>query len=170
MDKKRRIITGETAYARMTRICSQKECAPFDITRKLKGMDLPEPLIEKIIDRLKKENYLDEKRFIRSYIHDKLQFNKWGRKKIELFLKQKQLPRELIEEAFLELPDDTFGESLKPILERKWKSVTGKSDYEKRTKLIRYALGRGFSMEEVMMCIKQMETEGIFDEPDEDFT
>jgi regulatory protein len=42
--------------------------------------------------------------------------------------------------------------------------VTGKSDYEKRGKLIRYALGRGFSMEEVMACMKQMKIGDTFDE------
>lgn len=58
MDKKGRIITEETAYARMARTCSQKECAPFDITRKLKRMELPEPVIDKIINRLKKRSFL----------------------------------------------------------------------------------------------------------------
>lgn len=164
MDKKGRIITEETAYARMARVCSQKECAPFDIARKLRRMELPEPLVDKIIDRLKKEKYLDERRFIRSYIHDKLYFNKWGKRKIMLFLKQKQLPQALIEEAFSELSGESFGESLKPILEKKWKSVKGKSDYEKRSKLIRYALGRGFSMEEVMACMEKMEIGETFDE------
>lgn len=164
MDKKGRIVAEETAYAGMARICSQKECAPFDIIRKLQRMELSEPLIDKIIDRLRKEKYLDEKRFIRSYIHDKLHFNKWGKRKIALFLKHKQLPQVLIEEGFAELPDASFNRSLQPILYKKWKSVTGKSDFEKRGKLIRYALGRGFSMEEVMACMKQMDMEEVFDE------
>lgn len=164
MDKKGRIITEEMAYTRMARTCSQKECAPFDIVRKLQRMGLPEPLTDKIIDRLKKEKYLDERRFIASYIHDKLHFNKWGKKKIALFLKHKQLPQELIEEGFAALSDISFSRSLQPILEKKWKSVTGKSDYEKRGKLIRFALSRGFSMEEVMACMKRMEIEGTFNE------
>ncbi len=164
MDKKERIIGEEKAYAKVARVCSQKECAPFDIARKLQRMDLPEPVVNKIINRLKKEKYLDEKRFIRSYIHDKLHFNKWGKRKIMLFLKQKQLPQELIEEVFLEFSDGSFGESLQAVLGKKWKTVKGKSDYEKRGKLIRYALGRGFSMEEVMACLEKMQIDGIGDE------
>jgi regulatory protein len=113
---------------------------------------------------LKKERYIDEKRFIRSYIYDKLRFNKWGRRKITLFLNQKQLPRELIEEAFSEFSGDSFGESLLPVLEKKWKTVKGRSDYEKQGKLIRYALGRGFSMDEVMACMKKMQIGEAFDE------
>lgn len=164
MDKKGRIFTEKEAYAKMARICSRKEYASFDIILKLRRMELPNPIVDKIIERLKKEKYLDEKRFVRSYIHDKLYFNKWGKKKITLFLKQKQLPRELIEESFSEFPDNSFGESLLPVLEKKWKSVKGRSDYEKRGKLIRYALGRGFSMDEIMACMKKMKIGEIFDE------
>ncbi|WP_298650433.1 regulatory protein RecX [uncultured Proteiniphilum sp.] len=164
MDKNGRRITEEKAYAKMARICSQKECAPCDIARKLGRMELPRPVIDKIIDRLKKEKYMDEKRFIRSYIHDKLHFNKWGRRKIILSLKQKQLPQDLIEEVLSEFSGASFGESLQPILEKKWKTVKGKSDYEKRGKLIRYVLSRGFSMDEVMACMKKMRIGEIFDE------
>ncbi len=120
-------------------------------------MNLSQPQVDKIIQRLKAGNYLDEKRFIRSYIHDKLHFNKWGKKKIILFLKQKQLPQELIDDGFAEFPDQSFHGTLLPILREKWKHVNGKSDYEKRGKLIRYALGRGFYMEEVLECIHKME-------------
>ena len=56
--------------------------------------------IDKIIDRLKAEKYIDEARYCRSFINDKLRFNKWGRKKIEFALKQKQIPLELISDAF----------------------------------------------------------------------
>lgn len=164
MDKKGRIITEEKAYVKMARICSRKECAPFDIARKLSRMDLPEPVTNKIITRLKKEKYLDENRFIRGYIHDKLHFNKWGKRKIMLSLRQKQLPQELIDETFSEISDTSFGEFLQPILEKKWKSVKGRSEYEKRGKLIRYALGRGFSLGEVMACIEKMQIGGMADE------
>lgn len=164
MDKKGKPITEEKAYGKMARVCSRKECAPFDIARKLSRMDLPEPVMHKIIARLKKEKYLDEDRFIRSYIHDKLHFNKWGKRKIMLSLRQKQLPRELVDMAFAEVSDSSFGESLLPILEKKWKSVKGRSEYEKRGKLIRYALGRGFSMDEVMACLEKMRIEMMADE------
>lgn len=164
MDRKNRIITEEQAYTSMTRVCSKKECAPFDIERKLIRMGFSVQTANKVINRLKKEKYLDEKRFIHSYIHDKLHFNKWGKRKITLLLEQKQLPPDLIEEMFSEFSDVATSESLQPILEKKWKSVKGKSDYEKRGKLIRYALGRGFTIDEVISWLKKMEIGELFDE------
>lgn len=162
--KNNRMITVEKAYETMARACARKEYAPFDIAVKLQRLELPERGVDKIIERLKKEKYLDEKRFVRSYIHDKLQFNRWGRKKITLMLRQKKLPQALIDEAFAELPDTMTEELLLPLLEKKWKSLKEGTDYEKRGKLIRYALGRGFSMDEVMDCMAKMQIEGIGDE------
>lgn len=165
MDKKERIITEKEAFEKMARICSQKECAPFDIVRKLQRFGLSEKVVEKVIERLKKEKYLDEKRYVRSYVHDKLRFNQWGKRKIALSLQQKQLPAELVDEVIADSMDEhSYGESLQSILLKKWKSVKGQSDYEKRGKLIRYALGRGFSMEEVLAAIAKMHANGITDE------
>lgn len=156
MNRGDRIITGEAAHVMMKRACSHKEYAPSDIARKLERMDFSVEVTDKIIDRLKKEGYINEKRYIRSFIHDKLLFNKWGKKKIALSLIRKQLPRELIDEAFLELPDDSFGKSLLPLLEKKWKTIKGRSEFERRGKLIGFALGKGFSMNEVMDCLEIM--------------
>ena len=164
MDNNSKSITEEKAYARMARVCSQKECAPSDILRKLLRLELSEEVAKRVVDRLKRERYLDDKRFVRSYINDKLHFNKWGKRKIALFLKQKNFSQSLIDEVFAEFTDDSMNQSLRPLLEKKWKNVTAKSTYEKRTKLIRYALGRGFSMEAVLNCLREMEIEEEFDE------
>jgi RecX family. len=87
-----------------------------------------------------------------------------GQKKIELSLRQKQLPQGMIDDVFSDFPDAAFNESLQPILEKKWKSIKGASTYEKNGKLIRYALGRGFSMKEILACMKKMDLHELPDE------
>lgn len=165
-EKPDKVVGKEKAFAQMARSCSRKEYAPFDIERKLKRMNLPDSAVREIIGRLKKEHYLNEERFIRSYVHDKFQFNKWGKRKIVTSLQQKQLPLELIERVFSDISEISFKESLLPLLQKKWKSVKGNSDYEKKGKLIRYALNRGFSMDEVMECIRKMQISDFADEVD----
>lgn len=159
-----RNISEKDAFSRMARICSVKECCNYDIRQKLLKMSCPGNVAESVIARLKKENYIDEDRFARSFIHDKLRFNKWGRAKIEMALRQKQLPPEIIGQAFSEFTDELFDKSLQPLLEKKWKTIKGQSDYEKNGKLIRFALGRGFSMKEIRRCMENM---NLTDFPDE---
>ena len=164
MDKPRRTITEEQAFARLARICAQKEYCCFDVRRKLMRMNITDQTAERIIGRLLKGKFIDEERFARCYIHDKLRFNKWGKKKIELSLRQNQLPAELIAAVFTQFPEVSLSESLLPLLEKKRKSITGRSEYEKNGKLIRYALGRGFSMREIMTCMRRMDLDELPDE------
>jgi len=152
------------AFSRMAHICSQKECCVFDIKRKLRRKELSDAEIEQVIEKLISEKYIDETRFTRSFIADKLRFNKWGAQKIKNHLRAKYIPTSIIENAFLEFENDVLTKALPDLLEKKRKSVTGKSEYEINTKLIRYALGKGFTMNDVLKCLKSM---SINDLPDD---
>ncbi|MGI6573420.1 MAG: regulatory protein RecX [Fermentimonas sp.] len=149
----------EQAYKRMTRLCSRGEYCVYDIRQKLRGMELPEEGEEAVIQKLVEARFIDEVRYARSFISDKLRFNRWGRKKIKLVLQQKQLPWEIIEQAFTEFSEEELSASLPSLLEKKWATVTGASMYEKEGKLIRFALGRGFGMDEIRRCLAQLKME-----------
>lgn len=140
----------------MARICSQKECSPYDISQKLMRLGLSGQARVEIVNQLKSNNYLNEERYTRSFVNDKLRFNKWGRKKIEINLRQKQITQSVINDVFSDYSDSTLNQSLQPLLENKWKSVKGNSEYEKTGKLIKYALGRGFEMKDILNCLKSM--------------
>lgn len=164
MNTRDKIISDDQAYSRMARVCARKEYSSYDITLKLKRMGIEREAIEKIILKLKKEKYLNDERFTRSFVSDKLRFNGWGIKKIELYLKQKHMPQEIIDKVFDEYSSTELNLSLKPILEKKWKQIKGDSEYEKKGKLIRFALGRGFAMDEIVKCMKSMNLGDINEE------
>ena len=165
MSKKNKTTTPEQAFFRVAHICSQKECCIFDIKQKLHRKELSDAEIEQIINQLIDEKYIDETRFTRSFIADKLRFNKWGAQKIKNHLRAKFVPTTIIENAFSEIENDLLTKALPDLLEKKRKSVSGKSEYEINTKLIRYALGKGFAMSDVLKCLKAM---NVNDLPDED--
>ncbi len=156
MSKKGDIITEDQAFSKMARICSRKEYSPFDILQKLFKMGFTDDQSDKIIERLKNKNFINEVRFVRGYIDDKLRLNGWGVKKIELHLRQKQLPQNLIEKVFSEYSGAELNRSLENILTKKWKYIKGDSDYEKKGKLIRYALGKGFELSEIVTCVEKL--------------
>lgn len=154
--KERKPISEKNAYQRMARICSMKECCSFEIRQKLQRLSLEDDVINRIMALLHKQKYIDDTRFSHSFINDKLRFSKWGKTKIEFALRQKQIPQETINEAFEEFSDELLTQSLKPLLEKKLKSVKGKSEYDKRTKVIRFGLSRGFSMPDILTCLGTM--------------
>ena len=162
MEKQDKSISEE-AFARMAHLCSQKEYCRFDISQKLYKLKLSSHEIENIVDRLTADNFISEERYVRSYIGDKLKFNKWGKKKIELSLRQKQIPQEKIFKVLNEFTDSELNQLLESVLEKKWRSVKGKTESEKKNKLIRYALGRGFEMRDIISCMNLINL-GIIDE------
>ena len=164
MKQKAKNVTQKQAYARMTRICARKEYAPYEIRQKLLLLGLADNVVDKLVKRLIKERYIDERRYAESYIRDKLHFNKWGKRKIELHLAQKRISPDVVGDAFAQFSESQFSELLLLLLQKKLKSVSGRSVPERRMKLLRYALGRGFTVDEIGQCLKMMDLDSSPDE------
>ncbi|MDD2298503.1 MAG: regulatory protein RecX [Fermentimonas sp.] len=156
MSKQGKVISERQAFTRMARLCSQKEYCSFDISQKLYRLNLNANEIESVVNLLVKQNFISDERFVRSYIGDKVKFNKWGKRKIELALRQKKIPQSIIQKVFNEYSDSELNQSLEYVIEKKWRSVKGASDNERKGKLIRYALGRGFEMNEIISSMQKL--------------
>ena len=85
-----------------------------------------------------------------------MRFNKWGRNKIVFELKKKRISESLINSTFENLDCGSFEETLAQILVTKQKSVKAKDDYDKRNKLIRFGLSRGYTMTEVIAAVSKL--------------
>ncbi|MFV0419032.1 MAG: regulatory protein RecX [Dysgonomonas sp.] len=149
-------LTEPQALNRAAAYCSKAERCEWDVRKKLLAWELEDDAIKRILDRLKKERYLDDVRFSRSFINDKLKFNKWGKAKIIFELKKRQISESIYHPILDEFSGDEFEEQLMHILSIKIKSVKAKNGYEKKTKLIRFALGRGFSMDLAIRCVNKL--------------
>jgi len=149
-------LTEPQALNRIADYCSRAERCEFDVRKKLVSWGIAEDAIKRITDKLKKERYLDDSRYARSFINDKLKFNKWGKTKIIFELRKRNIPKSIYNPVFEELSTDEFEEQLIHILSVKAKNVKAKTDYEKKTKLIRFAVGRGFSINSAIKCINKL--------------
>lgn len=149
-------LSEPQALNRVASYCSRAERSEFAIRKKLQTWELEDDAIKRIISRLKEEKYLDDARFARSFINDKVRFNKWGKTKIIFELKRLQIPESVYKPILDDLAGDEFETQLMHILSVKIKSVKAKNDYDKKTKLIRFALGRGFSMDLTVRCVNKL--------------
>ena len=156
MEQTPKTISETKALSRMANLCARREYCVFDIETKLQRCNVENDTIESIIANLKNEKYIAELRFTGSFIRDKIRFNKWGKSKILYALRQKRVPENIVNEAFLDFTDNDLNDSLQELLEAKWKTIKGNSDYEKQTKLIRFGLSRGFAMGNILQCMKKL--------------
>lgn len=142
-------MTYEAALARMAALCSVSEHCELEIREKLQRAVVSAPDIDRIVERLYDEGYLNTARYCRAYALDKLRFTHWGRLKIEYALRGKGLPQEDIREALDELPEDEYQRVLHDLLQQKARMIVDDDEYTRRGKLMRYATGRGFTADEI---------------------
>lgn len=116
------------------------------------------PTQQRVIDYLLTERYIDETRYARFFINDKVKYNRWGKRKIEQALFMKHIPKEVYAPLLDDIEDDAYMETLLPLLQSKRRSVKGNSEYEIRMKLIRYAMQRGFTYELAEKAVSQLYT------------
>ena len=135
------------ALTKAMAFCSQSERCRLDVTAKLKQWELSDEEIAGALNYLIAERFLDEKRFVRFYVNDKLRFNKWGKIKLSYMLRQKQIPDELIKPELSQIDDDLYRKILLDLLRTKIKSIKGESHYERTGKLANFALLHGFETE-----------------------
>jgi len=142
-------LNYEQALHRLAAYCSRAERCIGDVRRKMDEWELPVEQQNQIIQRLRKEKFLDEERYCKAFVSDKTKYNRWGIHKIRFELRKKQIPESMIGEALKNMDPEENRERLQLLIEQKKKSVKGKNEWEIRQKLLRFAAGRGFSQEEI---------------------
>jgi regulatory protein len=161
MEKKKHIYTEQEAYQKLSALCAMSEQCCHDVMKKMKRWEVADEVAVRIVARLVKEKFIDEERFARAFVKDKFRYNHWGQVRIEQELKMRKIAPKHIEMGLEELKEEDSLGALREMIQKKRPTVKGKNEYEIRGKLIRFALGRGFAMDDIMKVV------GSLDECDE---
>ena len=97
---------------------------------------------------------------------DKVHYNKWGRRKVQQGLWMKRIDEDIQRRVLDEVDDQEYLEVLRLLLKQKRKSTKAASDYELNQKLVRFALGRGFTFDIIRQCLDVDEEMDDGDETD----
>ncbi len=152
-DMRTETIDEKTALQRLAALCSRGEHSSGEMLEKMRRWGLDEQAQARVMQRLVDGRYIDDVRYTRAFVHDKIAYGQWGRRKIEQALWQKGVDEHIRHEVLDDVDDEEYLTVLRPLLKSKARSVKVANDYEKRMKLVRYALGRGFSYEQIRRCM-----------------
>ena len=83
-------ITQQEAFLQLASLCAQAEHCEKEMRDKLKRWGIDESAQNHIIERLINERYIDDERYARAFVKDKIRYNKWGRRKVQQGLWMKQ--------------------------------------------------------------------------------
>jgi len=146
-------ITEQEAYLRLAALCAQAEHCQNEMLEKMRRWELSEAAQAKVMQRLVKERYVDDERYARAFVKDKVRYNKWGRRKVEQALWTKHIDEGIRQRVLDEVDDEEYIVVLRPLLQQKRKSIKANSDYELNGKLMKFAMSRGFTMDIIKQCI-----------------
>lgn len=161
MYARKKEIGEQEALMKLAALCSQAEHSSGEMTDKMRRWQLPADAQERILKRLRAEKYVDDERFCRLFVRDKLRFSGWGPRKIMQALRLKGVAEDTAEAGLAEISAEEWAEALRPVIAAKRRTLKAASPYELRAKLMRFAMGRGFGMDTARQCI------GGADEPDD---
>ena len=106
MEKKS--FTFDEIKQKLVNYCVYQDRCHYEVEQKMKEFLLIDEAKEEIMLYLLQENYLNEERFTRSYIRGKFYIKHWGKTKIKIHLKQKQVSEKLINACFDEIDEDDY--------------------------------------------------------------
>lgn len=137
--------TREWAVSQLAARCATAEKCSADILQRCAEWGMPEDEAVTVLDELQRLGFVDDARYARAYVSDKCRFDHWGPLKIRAHLRPKQLPTQVVEEAFNAVDKEQWTEALEEALRSKMRLLKPDLPPEKRREaLLRFALSRGF--------------------------
>jgi regulatory protein len=155
-------VTEQGAYLQLAQLCARSEHCQHELTEKMRRWGMSDEAQARVMARLVGERYVDDERYARAFVRDKIRYNKWGRRKVEQGLWAKHIDDDIRERVLGEVGDDEYLSVLRHLLQQKRRSVKADSDYELNQKLVKFALSRGFTYDIIRQCIS-----GDIDDVDE---
>lgn len=146
-------MTEAEALKKLAAYCSQAEHCRAEVVEKMQRWGLPYEAIDCIVERLVEERFIDEERYCRAFINDKYRLERWGKVKISQALQLKKIPSKIYWSYLNEIDKEEYLAVLRKLLASKRKSIHANSDFELNGKLIRFALSRGYEMDDIRLCI-----------------
>lgn len=129
-----------------------------EIRAKMKQRGFSSDQINETLNFLLKKKFICDREFAKKYLHYQLSLRPYGRHRLRLKLKQLYLPADLIEEALSELRENQAEELIHEAVEKWLGSHRQMPPAERRQKLFRFLLSRGFDWEEIRReCAQEKE-------------
>lgn len=146
----------------LRRQCSRREYCTSDIRKKISdayakasGADCTlEDAVSSIVESLVRDRYLSDSRYAAAFARDKASLSGWGEVKIRYMLSGKGIPKDVISEALMQVDEQGAAGRLERLLEAKYKAL--REDPQCKLKLLRYALGRGYSYDDVSGIVDRL--------------
>lgn len=144
MENEKKSYTFQEIKQKMVNYCVYQDRCHYEVEQKMRDFTLIQEGKDEILLYLMQENYLNEERFVRSYIRGKFYMKSWGRTKIKIHLKQKGISEKLISNCWNEIDEEDYENTIIKIYKDYSSKLSGLKEFQRKSKSIKYLLSKGF--------------------------
>lgn len=125
--------------------CAKAEHCAADVRRKLYEWGLQDAEIADFIEEsLYSNGFLNDSRFCAAYVHDKVEYQSWGRLKIQAGLRALQLSESEISQALKNIDEIAYFGNLRKLIRSR--------SADSEDKRLRFLSQRGYTFDEIRKC------------------
>ena len=139
---------------KIRRYCAYQDRAESEVRLKLRQYEVTGGEAERMVAELKEEGFLDEERYVDSFVRGKINVKKWGIEKIKSHLLAKGVAAKNIEKYLTEVNRELYAQNLQTVME-KWLRTHPDQSATSPT-LYRHLLSKGYSYQEIKTAIESL--------------
>lgn len=146
------------AFKKMISYCNYQSRGHKEVREKLYALGLWKQDVEELLSQLIEESYVNEGLYARSYAGERFKIQKWGKTKIKVQLKQRQVSDYNIKHALKTIDETIYRNNLAIHARKKWDSVkgTGANVFVKMRKTGNFLLQRGYESKLVWEILEKL--------------
>lgn len=149
-------VTPIEAKAKIQRYCAYQERCHQEVKNKLYEYGLYSSEVDELLSELITDGFLNEERYAKAFAGGKFRMKKWGRIKITHALEAHGLSKTCIRIGLQEISAEDYSLTLTNLLEKKSTEIDTENIFEKRDKLSKYAIQKGYEPELVWQTLKRL--------------
>lgn len=150
------ILDAKQAQIKAEAYCAYQERYQQEVRDKLYSWGLHKDEVESIISDLISNGFINEERYAKTFAGGKFRIKKWGKVKIRIELKKRNISEYCINKALQEINKDDNIETIKKIVREKYKTIKEKNPILLKHKTAKYAISRGFEADVVWEIVNDL--------------
>lgn len=144
------------AKFKLESLCAYQERCSFELEQKMVKWGVNKDNQKILLDHLISNNYLNEDRFVQTFISGKINIKRWGRIKIRKHLEQKSISKDVINKSIEFIDLQVYKDNLIHLANKKESSLRDESDsYSKKIKIYRFLYSKGYEVDLIKDCVKR---------------
>ncbi len=158
-DEQKKIYTIDQIKDKMAKYCLYQDRCHWEVEKKIREFNLIPEAKEEVIFKLISYGFLNEERFVHSFVRGKVNQKLWGRNRLRQELKMRQIAPKLIDQAFKEEIDgDKYWNNLIKLAQKKHDALYSERESMKKTNKIKaFLLYKGYEYDLIQEAIHQIE-------------